>query len=536
LVPVRLCTEHARFTGERTMSLFTAAQGSIGRRLALVLSTILGLLVLSSALAVWELRKLGREVDGMFARDLKVERAATDWMRNTSSGVQRAAAIAKSSDPSLVEYFAPASAAAIAETNELQKLIESELDSPEERELFARIGELRKAYLAARDAVSKAKKAGDVEGASKIFAEQFEPTSKSYLEGVSQMAARQRSQLDASGQRVEALRSRTVAVLVGATAMALVIGIALSVLLTRSITGPLRTAERVAHEIADMNLSGDAQRHYGSDETGQLLRALDAMREALRQALQQVRGVVDNITTASSEIASGNADLSARTEQTASNLEETASAMEELTSTVRHSADSAAQANQLATSATQVAVRGGEVVNQVVSTMTAIHASSRRIGDIIGTIDGIAFQTNILALNAAVEAARAGEQGRGFAVVAGEVRTLAQRSAEAAREIKALIGASVDHVEAGARLVEEAGGTMTEIVTSVQRVTDIVGEISTAATEQSQGIGQVNVAVADLDKMTQQNAALVEESTAAAESLKDQAARLSGVVATFRLR
>ena len=193
------------------MSLFTAAQASIGRRLALVLSTILGLLLLSSALAVWELRKLGREVEDMFARDLKVERAASDWMRNTSSGVQRAAAIAKSSDPSLVEYFAPASAAAIAETNELQKLIESELDSPEERELFARIGELRKAYLAARDAVSKAKKAGDVEGASKIFAEQFEPTSKSYLEGVSTMAARQRSQLDASGQRVEALRSRTVA-------------------------------------------------------------------------------------------------------------------------------------------------------------------------------------------------------------------------------------------------------------------------------------------------------------------------------------
>jgi methyl-accepting chemotaxis protein len=248
-----------------------------------------------------------------------------------------------------------------------------------------------------------------------------------------------------------------------------------------------------------------------------------------------VRGVVDNISTASREIASGNADLSGRTEQAASNLEETASAMEELTSTVRHSADSAAQANQLASSAAQVAQQGGTVVTQVVDTMTAIHASSRKIGDIIGTIDGIAFQTNILALNAAVEAARAGEQGRGFAVVAGEVRTLAQRSAEAAREIKTLIGASVTQVEAGARLVEQAGGTMTEIVASVQRVTDIVGEISTAAVEQSQGIGQVNLAVADLDKMTQQNAALVEQSTAAAESLREQASRLSEVVSTFRL-
>ncbi len=517
------------------MSMLSAVQGSIGRRLAWVLSAILGLLLLSSGLAVWELHKLGTEVQSMFSRDLKVERAAADWMRNTSSGVQRAAAIAKSTDASLVEYFAPASAAAIQETNELQKLIESELDSPEERELFNRIGELRKAYLAARDAVSKAKKAGDVDGASKIFTEQFEPTSKRYLEGVVELATRQRAQLDASALRVEALRSRTVAMLVGATAMALVIGIVLSVLLTRSITGPLRTAEQAARQIADMDLRGEAQAHYGTDEAGQLLRALDAMREALRQALQQVRGVVDNISTASSEIASGNADLSARTEQAASNLEETASAMEELTSTVRHSADSAAQANQLTGSATDVARRGGSVVSQVVSTMNDIQTSSRKIGDIIGTIDGIAFQTNILALNAAVEAARAGEQGRGFAVVAGEVRTLAQRSAEAAREIKALIGASVDRVEAGSRLVADAGSTMEEIVGSVQRVTDIVGEISTAATEQSQGIGQINLAVADLDKMTQQNAALVEQSTAAAESLKDQAARLSSVVAAFRL-
>jgi len=517
------------------MAIFNAAQGSIGRRLALVLSCILGLLLLSSALAVWELRKLSAEVDSMFNRDLKVERAATDWMRNTNSGIQRAAAIAKSSDTALVEYFAPASAAAIQETNDLQKFIESVLESPAERELFARIGELRKTYLSARDAVGKAKKEGDGQGAAKLFAEQFEPTAKAYQEGVAALAAQQRAQLDASAQRVEALRSRTVAVLLGATALALVIGIALSLQLTRSITGPLRVAQQAARDIADMNLAGEPQRHYGNDEAGQLLRALDAMREALRHALSQVRGVVDNISTASREIASGNADLSGRTEQAASNLEETASAMEELTSTVRHSADSAAQANQLASSAAQVAQQGGTVVTQVVDTMTAIHASSRKIGDIIGTIDGIAFQTNILALNAAVEAARAGEQGRGFAVVAGEVRTLAQRSAEAAREIKTLIGASVTQVEAGARLVEQAGGTMTEIVASVQRVTDIVGEISTAAVEQSQGIGQVNLAVADLDKMTQQNAALVEQSTAAAESLREQASRLSEVVSTFRL-
>ncbi|MBV8037307.1 methyl-accepting chemotaxis protein [Roseateles sp.] len=516
-------------------SIAIARQGSIGRRLALVLSCILGLSLFASIVAIWQLRELGAEVEEMLNRNLKVERAAVDWMRNTSSGVQRAAAIAKSSDASLVEYFAPATAAAIQETSELQKQIEAALTSAEERALFTRIGELRKAYLAAREAVNKAKKEGDAAGAAKLFAERFEPDSKTYLDAVADLARRQRAQLDASAVKVEALRALTMWLLAGCTALALAVGIALSVALTRGITGPLRAAERAARAIADMDLTGAPQRHYRNDETGQLLRAIDAMREALRRALHEVRVVVDNISTASTQIASGNLDLSARTEQTASNLEETASAMEELTSTVRQSADSAAQANQLTGSAADVARRGGSVVAEVVGTMTEIHQSSQKISDIIGTIDGIAFQTNILALNAAVEAARAGEQGRGFAVVAGEVRTLAQRSAEAAKEIKTLIGASVDRVEAGTRLVGDAGQTMTEIVESVQRVTDIVGEISTAAGEQSQGIGQINQAVAELDQMTQQNAALVEESTAAAESLKEQASRLSDVVATFRL-
>jgi methyl-accepting chemotaxis protein len=245
--------------------------------------------------------------------------------------------------------------------------------------------------------------------------------------------------------------------------------------------------------------------------------------------------VADGISTASTQIATGNQDLSARTEQAASSLQQSAASMEQLTGTVRQSAESASQAAQLASSAAQVAQRGGQVVSEVVSTMDQINASSKKIADIIGVIDGIAFQTNILALNAAVEAARAGEQGRGFAVVASEVRSLAQRSAEAAREIKGLIGQSVDKVEAGSRLVQDAGSTMDEIVVSVKRVTDMISEISAASGEQSQGIGQVNVAVSQLDQMTQQNAALVEESAAAAESLKDQALRLSGIIGTFRL-
>ena len=259
------------------------------------------------------------------------------------------------------------------------------------------------------------------------------------------------------------------------------------------------------------------------------------MQAALRHMVGQVRVSTDSISNASAEIATGNQDLSSRTEQTAANLQQAASSMEQLTGTVKQSADSARQANQLAASAAEVAARGGNVVSRVVATMDDINASSKKIADIIGVIDGIAFQTNILALNAAVEAARAGEQGRGFAVVAGEVRSLAQRSAEAAKEIKALIGASVDKVESGSKLVADAGQTMQEIVGSVQRVTDIIGEITAAASEQSDGIGQVNTSVTQLDKMTQQNAALVEESAAAAESLKDQAQKLAAVVGTFRL-
>jgi methyl-accepting chemotaxis protein len=265
------------------------------------------------------------------------------------------------------------------------------------------------------------------------------------------------------------------------------------------------------------------------------LRALKVLQDELRKTIGAIRSGTHEVSTASSEIATGNQDLSQRTEQTASNLQQTASSLSQLTGNVRQSAESAAQANQLASSATQVARRGGAVVSQVVSTMEEINSSSKKIADIIGVIDGIAFQTNILALNAAVEAARAGEQGRGFAVVASEVRSLAQRSAQAAKEIKGLIGTSVDKVETGSKLVQDAGSTMDEIVASVQRVTDIIGEISAAALEQSQGIGQVNEAVTRLDQMTQQNAALVEESAAAAESLKDQAHRMTTVVANYRL-
>lgn len=302
----------------------------------------------------------------------------------------------------------------------------------------------------------------------------------------------------------------------------------------RRIVNDLVTAAVVANEVAAGNLAADV-RTDRTDEVGDLMRALERMTQQLGGSLQTVMNSSTSIQSASAEIATGNQDLSQRTEQTASSLQMAASSMEQLTGTVKQSADSARQANQLASSAAAVAARGGEVVSQVVSTMDEINASSKKIADIIGVIDGIAFQTNILALNAAVEAARAGEQGRGFAVVASEVRSLAGRSAEAAKEIKGLIGASVERVEAGSRLVADAGQTMSEIVGSVQRVSDIIGEITAASSEQSEGIGQVTSSVTKLDQMTQQNAALVEQSAAAAESLKDQANRLAQVVGAFRL-
>ena len=305
-------------------------------------------------------------------------------------------------------------------------------------------------------------------------------------------------------------------------------------LLQGSKSTGLRAATEAAEALARFDLTHPIP-SGGTGGVGRLLTALEATQRALQKIIGEMRSAADSIGTASTEIASGNLDLSQRTEQTASNLQNAASSMSELTGTVKQTADAAMTANQLASSAASVAQRGGEAVSQVVATMDEISQSSRKINDIIGVIDGIAFQTNILALNAAVEAARAGEQGRGFAVVASEVRSLAQRSAGAAKEIKTLIGASVERVDSGTQQVQAAGSTMAEIVASVQRVTDIIGEISAAAREQSEGIAVVNGSVVQLDQMTQQNAALVEESAAAAESLREQSARMTEAIAVFRL-
>ncbi|ARN21570.1 methyl-accepting chemotaxis protein [Piscinibacter gummiphilus] len=497
-------------------------------------AVILALIAVMVLSGMWRLQAVNRDTQAMMAVPLAKERLFEEWYRNIAVGVMRYTAIAKSPDESLEKSFAPEVKITTARGNEIAKLLEAMPQTPEEKALIDDVYAHRKLYIAARDQVAKAKREGRGADAEKVLAEEFRPAAAVYMARMQALLDFQRKAIDTTAAQIAAASSEGQWHLGVFGAAALLLGAVFAWMLTRSITVPIAGAVRVADAVANGDLTTHAQA-AGKDEIARLMGSLELMTGNLRQLVSQVRGATDSIGTASTEIASGNMDLSARTEQTASNLQQTAASMEQLTVTVRQSAASAEQANTLAGTAAQVAARGGSVVGEVVATMEAITTSSRKISDIIGTIDGIAFQTNILALNAAVEAARAGEQGRGFAVVAGEVRTLAQRSAQAAREIKTLIGDSVEKVECGSRLVSDAGATMSEIVASVRRVTDIMGEITTAAAEQSDGIGQVNGAVAQLDQMTQQNAALVEESAAAAESLKVQASSLSTLVGRFRL-
>jgi methyl-accepting chemotaxis protein len=406
-----------------------------------------------------------------------------------------------------------------------------------EPEVKAALDKAAAALAAVKSPMEKAietSMADDMAGAAQVMREEVRPAQAAHVAALDQVVAAIQQASRVRNEQADAAYRQAVAMIIGLSGAALVLGGVIAWQIQLSITRPLTQAVAVAQAVAEGDLSREI-RVDSKDEVGTLLQALKTVNRDLSRTMQQVRDAADTMKTASVEIAAGNIDLSQRTEQQASSLQETAASMEQLNATVKNNADTARSAAQMAHSASAAATKGGDVVAQVVRTMQAISEGSKKIADIIGTIDSIAFQTNILALNAAVEAARAGEQGRGFAVVASEVRALAQRSAHAAKEIKTLIGSSVESVESGARLVNDAGTTMSDIVSQVQRVTDLIGEISSATQEQTSGIGQVNQAVVQLDQVTQQNAALVEQSAAASESLQQQAARLVDAVGVFRL-
>jgi methyl-accepting chemotaxis protein len=507
----------------------------IGARLGWGFVAVLAFAIVITGVGAWQLRAVGEAAEAMMQLPLKKERLISDWHGNISVAVARTTAIAKSSDAGLVPFFQAAAAATAQSTADLLVQIEPLISSPAERAVMAQIMDIRKAYISSRDQVSRLKADGAAEQADALLVGTFVSAANGYLGLVAELLNVQRAQLDAMAAEIQRIERNSQQYFIALGALAVALGALLAWRLTVGITRPLRAAVAVSRRVADGDLSADIVVH-ATDELGQLMRSLRDMNQSLGSVVGRVRAGTDSIATASTQIAQGNQDLSSRTEQQASALQQTAASMEQLTSTVKQNANNASQANQLAVSASAVAMQGNRVVGEVVGTMGAITASSKKIVDIIGVIDGIAFQTNILALNAAVEAARAGDQGRGFAVVASEVRSLAQRSAAAAKEIKVLIDDSVDKVEEGSQQVALAGSTMQEIVGSVQRVTDIMGEISAASQEQTAGIEQINRAIAQMDQVTQQNAALVEESAAAAQSMQGQSGELSKMVSVFQLR
>ena len=506
----------------------------IGTRLGGGFALVLALMVLMTLFGLWRLQTVAQATNDMTQQPLAMERMISDWYRYVYSGARRTTAIVKSTDPSLAGFFAEDAAMSTRESGKLQDRIEPLLSNPAEKELWVTIKKARVTYLSSRDQAVKAKADGQLEEAERTLTQVYLPAAEKYMALIQQLLDLQRASIDATAKDIQGIYAESRMWLMLLCVLAVAVGGVCAWWLTHGITRPLSEAVRVARAVADNDLTTNVEVH-SRDETGQLMEALQHMNTSLAQVVGRVRAGTEGIATASNQIDAGNQDLSSRTEQQASSLEETAASMEELTSTVRQNADNARQANQLASSASQVAMQGGQVVANVVDTMSAINASSRKIADIIGVIDGIAFQTNILALNAAVEAARAGEQGRGFAVVASEVRSLAQRSAAAAKDIKTLIDNSVGKVDEGTQQVAEAGKTMDAIVDSVKRVTDIMAEIAAASQEQSSGIDQVHQAISQMDQVTQQNAALVEEAAAATGSLKAQAAQLSQAVSVFRI-
>lgn len=507
----------------------------IGTRLTLAFSFLLLLIFTMASMGLWVMQSNKDAIVNLTEVRLKNERLIVEWGALMEVNMARTLAISKATDPEVKKYFYSAISDTTSHAATVLQALRDNLVDTEAKERYT---DAYNKYIVFRDArviALEAHEKGNDAVAGQFFNHDIKQLSQEYKKSLASLLDYMQVRINENAALIHHNNDFGRILLVALLAFSLLVGAALAYFITRSITRPIMAAVDLTRSVAARNLSTVITVGKGKDETTMLMHALRDMSVSLTTVVSDLQRDADSIRTASGEIAAGNDDLSSRTEQQASSLAETAATMEQMTATVKQNADNAQQANGLAASAAQVAVKGGDIVAEVVVTMNSINDSAKKIVDIIGVIDSIAFQTNILALNAAVEAARAGEQGKGFAVVASEVRALAQRSATAAREIKVLIDASVSSTESGNVLVAETRTTMGDIVAGVQRVTDIMGEITAASQEQSDGIYQVNLAISQMDQVTHQNASLVEEAAAAAGSLQDQAENLSAVVATFKL-
>ena len=506
----------------------------LGRRLLATFVTVLLLTLAGSAIGVWSLRSVDAATRQAIENNVATERLVADAYRLQAINAERYKAMALSSEPEVGEILSADIERTQTHYRELMDQLATRLQTPAEQALLTGTHDKAQDFQAAVKELVTARDFGLTERIRKVFAERFEPSAAALLGSLQQLAQSQRDAIDAAGAQIAQSSQRAQVALTLFCATALLLGSVLTWWLVRSISRPIGTANATAQRVSSLDLRENIEGH-NRDEAGQLLLSLNTMQEALRTLVMQVRQSAQSVRLAAHEIAQGNADLSERTEGTASSLQQTAAALEQVTQRLHQSTETAARAEHMASQASAVATEGGNAMAQVVRTMQNIQQSSRKVEEVTGVIDSIAFQTNILALNAAVEAARAGEQGRGFAVVAAEVRQLAMRAGEAAREIKGLIATSAQNVETGTALVNGAGHTMGQIVDSIRNVASMISDISTTTLSQTRDINDINTAVARLDQMTQQNSALVEESAAASEGLRHQANELTHLISQFVL-
>ncbi|MES2878694.1 MAG: methyl-accepting chemotaxis protein [Pseudomonadota bacterium] len=508
--------------------------GSFSRRILGVLAIVLVVALLGSTIGYWSLQRVSNETGRMVDDTMATERLAGDLQRHLTLNVARSKAFALSSEPQVADVLMPEINQTSAVVDELLKKLAGRLVTPEDQAILGRMTQANLEFLKAREELTVARDGGLTANIEKVYASRFTPAAQALLEAVNRLSEAQRAKIDASVLGISELSLSARWGLILFSLCASLLGGVLSMWLVRVVTRPIQQAVNTANRVAALDLSERIEGH-DRDEGGRLLAALSLMQSSLHSLVAEVQGASHSVAEGATQIAAGNLDFSSRTELTASFLQQTAASVEEITATMHNSMEAALRGESLAKSAATEAASGSAVMSEVMQTMNDISESSRQIVDITSVIDSIAFQTNILALNAAVEAARAGEQGRGFAVVAAEVRTLANRSATAARQIKSLIGESVSKVQLGTAKVSQARDTMSSIVNSVERVSQAIGEITDGSREQSDSMSGINQAVSRLDQMTQQNAAVVEESAAAAQSLQDQAGDLRDVAGRFRL-